>query len=85
MQLSSLVSSTLELQLLPLVLRNLITTTSKSKYMYITKQLYNSVFLRLIGIKSLIGILGINVVDLFMISIEIIAMFLSQNSKNFLN
>ena len=35
MQLSSLASSALELQLLPLVLRNLITTTPNSTYMYI--------------------------------------------------
>ena len=35
MQLSSLASSALELQLLPLVLHNLITTTPNSAYMYI--------------------------------------------------
>ena len=35
MQLSSFASSALELQLLPLVLRNLITTTPNSTYMYI--------------------------------------------------
>ena len=36
LQLSSLASLALELQLLPLVLRNLITTTQKSTYMHIT-------------------------------------------------
>ena len=36
MQLSSLASLALELQLLPLVLRNLITTTPNSTYMHIT-------------------------------------------------
>ena len=47
MQLSSLASSALELQLLPLVLRNLITTTPNSTYMYIIENssLQNSNYL----------------------------------------
>ena len=46
MQLSSLSSSALELQLLPLVLRNLNTTSSKSKYMCILQHFFVSYLIK---------------------------------------